>query len=165
MKLFFAAFVMVATVSFVSCSKDDDEKNDYPASTSYAIHYQDGVLTPGQTVVHTVTAEERANGEALEAFFFENKTANALQTRYKVELVEGPESMSDVPVCYGECRVVKCPFNSDVFSLAPGVDSKEFSIHCYPDMHQAGSKGTYKITVGKTGSMEDPQVFFLQFVL
>jgi len=166
MKLLMAAFVMMATVSFVSCNKDKDEESEnYQASTSYAVHYQNSVLEPGQTVVHRVTDIERGAGEALEAFFLENKSDVALQTRYKVELVEGPATMKDVPVCYGECRVVTCPYQSEIFSLAPGVDNNEFSIHCYPDFHEAGVLGTYKITVGKTGSMDDPQVFFVKFVL
>ena len=165
MKLFLTAFVMMATVSLVGCSKDDEKEDNYTNSSSYAVRYQGRALEPGQKIVHTVTDAEREVFEVIEAFHFENKTESALQTRYKVEFVEGAESMKEVPVCYGECRTVTCPFSSEVFSLAPGVDNQEFSIHCSPDFHDAGAKGTYKITVGKTGSMDDPQVFFVEFIL
>lgn len=164
MKLFLAAFVMVATVSLTSCGKDEEE-TAYEASTSYAIHYDGEVLKPGQTVKYTITDEDRATDEATVDFYIENLTQESLQTRFKVELVDGPDSMKELPVCYGQCKPVTCPYTSDVFSLAPGLDTRALEIHCYPSMHQAGSKGTYKITVGKTGSMDDPQVFFLQFNL
>ena len=165
MKLFLAAFVMMATATLVGCSKDEEKQNDYPASTSYAIHYMDRVLEPGQMVVYNITDADRTNDEAMVDFFVENLTQESLQTRFKVEFVEGPDSMKELPVCYDQCKPVTCPYQSEVFTLAPGIDSKAIQIHCYPGMHQAGVKGTYKLTVGKTGSMEDPQVFFLQFVL
>ena len=163
-KLFLAAFVMMATVSLTGCSKDDEETT-YPASTSYAIHYDGQVLKPGQTVKHVVTTAEREADEAMVDFFIENITQETLQTRFKVEFVESPESMNELPVCYEQCKPVNCPYQSEIFSVAPGVDTKALQLHCYPSLHEAGSKGTYKITVGKTGSMDDPQVFFLQFVL
>ena len=164
-KLLLAAFVMMATVSLTSCGKDDEKETTNPATTTYAIHFEGQVLTPGQTVKHTVTAAEKEADEAMVDFFIENITQEALQTRFKVEFVEGPDSMRELPVCYGECKPVTCPYQSEIFSLAPGVDTRALQIHCYPSFHEAGSKGTYKITVGKTGSMDDPQVFFLQFIL
>lgn len=166
MKFLMAAFVMMATVSLTGCNKDDEKTGEtYPASTSYAIHYQGRVLEPGQTVVYNVTEADRTADEAMVDFFIENKTQESLQTRFKVEFVEGPDSMNELPVCYGQCKPVTCPYQSEVFTLEPGVDTRALQIHCYPSLHQAGAKGTYKITVGKTGSMDDPQVFFLQFVL
>lgn len=165
MKLFLAAFVMMATLSLTGCGKDDEDTN-YEASKSYAIRYQGRVLEPGEKVVYNVTFTDRTNDEAVVDFFFENITQQSLQTRFKVEFVEGPESMKELPVCYGDqCRDVKCPYTSEIFTLEPGVDPIALQIHCTLSNHAEGSKGTYKITVGNTGSMNDPQVFFLQFVL
>jgi hypothetical protein len=166
MKFLLAAFVMMATVSLTGCNKDDENSGEtYPASTSYAVHYQGQALAPGQKVVYNITDADKETDEATVDFYIKNLTQESLQTRFKVELEDGPESMKDLPVCYGQCKPVTCPYTWNVFTLVPGLDQQALEIHCYPSMHDAGSQGTYKITVGKGGDMEDPQVFFLQFNL
>ena len=167
-KYLMAAVLMMASVSLVACSKDDDNKTNeetFEASGSYVIHYMNRTLEPGQTVYHNVTEAERAADEAMDDFYIENLRDVSLGTRFKVELVSGPSSMNEVPVCYGQCQPVVCPYTSDLFYLAHGVDSHALEIHCYPSFHEAGSVGTYRMTVGVGEALDDPQVFFLQFSL
>lgn len=166
MKLFMVAFVMMATVSLVACSDDDENPSGQPTeSTSYAIHYQDRVLEPGETICHTVTEMERIADEAVEDFFIENKTSSTLSTSFKVEFVEGPDSMRELGVCYGVCIPVTCPYSWSVFQIEPGIDTNPLQLHCYPSDHATGVTGTYRITVGEGSELANPQVFFLQFVL
>lgn len=170
-KMMMAAVMTMAMVGFVACSKDDDKKTDepqqqtYEASGSYAIHYMGRTLEPGQTVYHNVTEAEKEADEAVDDFHIENLRDLTLGTRFKVEFVSGPTSMNEVPVCYGQCKSVICPYTSNEFDLASGLDPIALQVHCYPRDHEAGSKGTYRITVGIGESLEDPQVFFLQFAL
>ena len=167
-KYLMVAVLMMASVSLVACSKDDDNKTNeetFVASGSYVIHYMNRTLEPGQTVYHNVTDAEKEADEAMDDFYIENLRDVLLGTRFRVELVSGPASMKELPVCYGQCKPVTCPYTSDEFYLARGVDSHPLEIHCYPREHEAGSVGTYRITVGVGEALDDPQVFFLQFSL
>lgn len=163
---FFMAALMVATVGFIACSKDDDKKTDnsetYTESASYAIYYQGAALTAGQTINCTPTAAQIELQDAEVDIYMFNKTESTLNTCFKVELTEGPDTMKQMPVCYGVCETHQSPYTHEAIALAPGMDSKPIQVHVYMDMHNTNT-GTYKITVGEGENLANPQVCFVKF--
>lgn len=160
MKLFLAAFVMMATVSLVGCSKDE-EKTTYEASTTFDIIHNNQTVAAGATVEYTLGAEE-FDGEV--SLFVKNKSTNTVQRVFKVELVEGPATMANAPICYGQCTEQHLPYTSEPAAIAAGAtDAQAIQIHLWPDMHVDAHTGTYKVTVGNGANLEDPQVCFVKF--
>ena len=165
MKLFLAAFVMMATVAFTACSeKDNDPKESYEASTTFDILHNGQAVAAGATVEHTLTAEEIRNDDAEVSLYVKNKSNATVQRVFKVELSDGPSSMANAPICYGQCTEHQLPYTSEAVAIAAGTtDSKPIQIHLYPSQHGDAHSGTYKVTVGKGANLEDPQVCFVKF--
>ena len=158
-----AAAVMLASFSFVACGKDDEKENKYEESNSYAIYHEGHALAAGETITITPSEEQRQLMDVEADIYMYNKTENTLNTCFKVELAEGPESMkNEAPVCYGVCQTQQLPYIHEPISLAPGLDSKPIQVHVYMDMHETHT-GTYRITVGEGTSLANPQVCYIKF--
>lgn len=164
-KFLMAGIMMSAMVGFISCSKDEEkEETTIEESTSYAIYYEGQALTAGQTIVVSPTADLSENPDVAADLFMYNKTSNTLNTCFKVELVEGPESMgADVPVCYGVCRMHNLPYTHESIALAPGLDQNAIQVHVYTDMREGINNATYRITVGEGNQLANPQVCNVKF--
>ena len=160
------AAMSVALTGLVACDPEPEpepEPDTYSVSSSYNVIYEGATLTPGQVIVHEVSMSEGVNDDAEVDLRVENKTNGTLSTVHCVELTEGPESMKQVPVCYGACRVVDCPYTSNPYSLEPGVDPTPLQIHLYPSFHGDTHTGTYKVTIAEAGTLANPMVFFVKF--
>lgn len=163
--LLMAAFVLSASMSLASCSKD--EKKDDPTSTptesaTYAFNYMNRTLEPGQTVYFHPTAEQMANDWAIVEFMLENKSSEEQMTYMKVERIGGPSSFDNLTICFGEsCKIGTCPWTSDEFVLVPGVNSEMPISVEYSPSTAASENGLYRITIGKGSNLADPQVMML----
>ena len=168
-KYFMATIMMMSTLCFVACSKDDDKKTDEStqpatASATFDILYMGRELEPFQTVYFNLTASEVETDDVEVSLYVKNKANTTMQRVFKVELVEGPTSMAiDAPICYGVCEPHNLPYTSNAVDLAPGIDENPIQIHLYPSFHESAHTGTYKVTVGKGADLEDPQVCFVKF--
>jgi hypothetical protein len=163
-KFLMAGIMMSAMVGFISCSKDEEkEETTIEESTSYAIYYEGQALTAGQTIVVSPTADLSENPDVAADLFMYNKTSNTLNTCFKVELVDGPASMNEAPVCYGVCQSQQLPYTHEPISLAPGMDPKPIQVHVYMGLHEGAHTGTYRITVGEGTSLANPQVCNIKF--
>lgn len=160
---------MTATVSLIGCSKDEENENNnnqttYEESNSFEIIYMNRELEAGETLNCNLTAEELEFDDAEVSLYVKNISSATAHRVYKVEFVEGPDSMKKVPVCYGQCTERDLPYTSDAVNLAAGqTDATPIQIHLYPSNHGDAHTGTYKITVGEGQSLSDPQVCFLKF--
>ena len=167
MKLFLAAFVMMATVTFTACGdKDNDpEEQSYQASATFDILYSGQAVAAGATVEYALTAEEVSFDDCEVSLYVKNKSNATVQRVFKVELSDGPSSMANAPICYGQCTEHQLPYTSEAVAIAAGTtDSKPIQIHLYPSQHGDAHSGTYKVTVGKGANLEDPQVCFVKFI-
>jgi hypothetical protein len=164
-RLMMAATLMLGMVSMVSCGKDDEKSKEdtYTESASYEVMYGGNKLAAGQVVEHNVSLVERENDDAEVDFIVVNKTDGSLSTVHRVELSEGPSSMNKVPVCYGQCNEVDCPYTSDPYVIEHGPDPLPLQIHLYPSQHSSANTGTYKVTIAESDGMKNPQVFFVKF--
>ena len=166
-KFLMAATVLFAAMNLTACNKDDEKTEPTPnpgeASAKYEIMYLGRTLEPGQVIYCNLTDEQRANDDAEVDVYMKNITDATLNTHFRVELADGPETMNEVPVCYGECLIQQCPYTSEAIQLAPGIDTKPLQLHVYPSQHGRSGSGSYRITVGEGSSLANPQVFYVNF--
>lgn len=161
-----AAALALASFGMVACGDDDEKDNGnttYEESASYAIYYEGQALKAGQTIVVSPTAAQIDLDDVEADLFMYNKTDNTLNTCFKVELVDGPASMNEAPVCYGVCQSQQLPYTHEPISLAPGMDPKPIQVHVYMGLHEGAHTGTYRITVGEGTSLANPQVCNIKF--
>lgn len=159
-KLMMAAVMMMATVSFASCS--DDEKESISDSNYYSILYMGRTLEAGQTVYFNPTDDEITNDFATVTLLINNKTEQELNTKMKIEKLSGPEVMNNLLVCYGEtCTTGTCPWTSSNMALHPGVN-QDMAIKIEYSPSQVTSTTKYRITVGEGGNFKNPQVMYLE---
>ena len=162
--------ISIVGLSLTACEPEPEpeptpEPVTYEESTAYAIYYEGQALTAGQTITITPTEAQIGLDDVEADLNMYNKTDNTLNTCFKVELVEGPESMGkDVPVCYGVCQMQQLPYTHAPISLAPGLDSRPVQLHVYMSMHEGINTGTYRITVGEGTELANPQVCNVKFV-
>ena len=162
---YLAAMAMcVALTGLVACDPEPDpqpEPDTYTESTTYGIIYNEEYVAAGQTLVIHPTAEELNNDFSTIELLLDNKTSDDITTTMKVEKTEGPDAMNDIMICYGEtCKNGSCPWSSDPFILEPGINYNMMIKFDYsPSL--VTSKTTYRMTIGKGASFEDPQVIFI----
>lgn len=160
--------ISIIGLSLTACEPEPDPTPapdvNYQESTAYAIYYDGQALTAGQTITVSPTAEQIANDDLEADLYMFNKTENTLNTCFKVELVEGPESMSkDVPVCYGVCQARNLPYTHEPITMGPGMNNSPIQLHVYMTMHEGTTTGSYRITVGEGTELANPQVCIVKF--
>ena len=153
----------VALTGLVACDPDDPEPtpDTYTESATYGIIYNESHVAAGEILTIHPTLSELSNDFATIELLPENKTANNLETRMKVELLEGPDVMKDIMICYGEtCKNPTCPWTSDPFTLVPGVNNDMLIKFDYSPS-KVTEKTTYRLTLGKGTSLDDPQTILI----
>ena len=160
--LVMAAFLMMATVSLVSCGKEE-ENNDDPItqSTVFAFHYNGNTLEAGATVDLHPTMTETQNDFARATLVVENMTDAEVQACIKVECVEG-SGAHEIELCYdNNCRNVQVGKVSAPFTIYPGQPQANEIIYDYTPS-TLNSTLVYKLTIGEGSKMKNPQVVFLK---
>lgn len=159
--------ISIIGLSLTACEKEPEPTpaNDvnYEESNTYAIYYQGSALTAGETITVSPTPEQRDNDDVEADIFMYNKTDNTLNTCFKVELVDGPATMGEAPICYGVCQSKPLPYTHEAIALAPGMDPTPIQVHVYMGMHEGATTGTYRITVGEGSELANPQVCNIKF--
>lgn len=154
----------VAMTGMAACEPDPDPDptpDTYTESATYGIIYEGSNVAAGEILAIHPSASEITLDFASIELLPENKTGNNLETKLKVELLEGPDAMKDIMICYGEtCKNPTCPWTSDAFTLAPGVNNDMLIKFDYSPS-KVTSKTTYRMTIGKGESLEDPQVILI----
>lgn len=154
-KLLIAA-VTVLTLGLTACNKDDEDDNGntpLTESTTYQITYNSEVVMAGDTI---------DNGSFSVKVKVKNITETNQQTYVKVERVAGSSAMNSVILCTNICYdATPCPFVSEsAFTIYANseqeVELKYFSL----TPHKTEMNATYRITVGKGTSLDDPQIYF-----
>lgn len=162
-RIMLAAAIGMAMLAFAACKDKPEENDTITESSTYAILYNGEAIAAGATIDYHPSLTETENDFAAIDILFENKTAENQATAIKVEKVEGPAGMDNLMICYGAtCNEFPIPWTSDVTTMAPGVDhTNEFKVEYAPS--QVTSKTTFRLTIGKTAALTDPQVVFLHF--
>ncbi len=154
----------VALTGLVACDPEPDPEptpDTYTESATYGIIYDDAHVAAGEILTIHPTLGEIDNDFVSIELLPENKTDNSLETKMKVELLEGPDVMKDIMICYGEtCKNPTCPWTSDAFTLEPGVNYNMLVKFDYAPS-KVTSKTTYRLTLGKGASLDDPQVILI----
>lgn len=144
-----------AMIGFASCEKNTD---DTPA---YAIHYNGAAMAADATIDIQPNLIETQNDFASIDLLLENKTSDNLSTCIKVEMLEGPDAMKDLMICYGTtCKNPTCPWTSDAFTLTPGVN-ENMAIKFDYAPSKVTTKTVYRMTVGKAGSLDNSQTLLI----
>lgn len=167
-RIMLAAAMGVAMLALVACDPekpapepDNSSTENYTESNSYGIIYNNQTVAAGATIVYTPSAAEIENDFAAVDFLINNKTDGNLRTCLKVELVEGPEAMKNIMMCYGiTCKQGVCPWLSEPFTLTPGIN-QDMMIKFEYNPSSVTSKTTYRITVGLGTELADPQVILV----
>lgn len=155
-----AVAISIATLGLTSCDKEPEPEPN-TESTSFAILYNGNAVAAGSTLDFHPSADEIANDWAQVDLRLENKTSENIQAVLKVEMVEGPDAMNRIAICYGEtCKNPLCPWTSDSFTLTPGVN-QNLPIHYDYSPSMVTEKTTYRFTVAKASNLDDPQVIFI----
>lgn len=156
----------VALTGLMACNDDPEptpepEPNPYTESNTYAINYNNSAIAAGTTLEYHPTSSQIEMDFATIELIPVNKTDGNLATVLKVEKIEGPETMDDIMICYGEtCKNPHCPWVSDPFTLVPGENNQMLIKFDYtPSM--VTSKTTYRMTMGKGATLDDPQVILI----
>lgn len=151
----------VAMTGLVACEPEPDPTPTYSESNTYAIIYNGNPIAAGEILSYHPTITETANDLAVIHLLLENKTGATQTTKMKVEKIEGPASMDDLMICFGEeCNNPTAPWTSPVFSLEPGVN-EQLPITFDYTPSKVTEKTTYRMTIGKGASLEDPQVILI----
>ena len=154
----------VALTGLVACDPEPDPEptpDTYTESTTYAIIYEDNAVAAGTTLVYNPSDDEIRNGLAVIHLLLENKTSETVSTVMIVEKTEGPAAMDDLMICFNEdCNNPTAPWTSSPFTLEPGVNY-QMPISFDYNPSKVTSKTTYRVSICKSGSLEDPQVIFI----
>ncbi len=152
----------VALMGLVACEPDPEPTPDIlTESSTYAIHYNGNAVAAGETIVIHPSLDEISNDLAIVHLLLENKTNTIQSTAMKVEKIEGPAAMDDLMICFGEdCNSPTAPWTSSTFNLEPGVN-ENFPISFDYAPRKVSEKTTYRMTIGKGTSLEDPQVILI----
>ncbi len=151
----------VALFGLVACEKEKEEDTTYTESTSYGIVYEGNHIAAGETITIHPSRNEMENDFATIHLLLDNKTNANLTSVLKIEKVEGPATMNDIMICYGEtCKNGSCPWVSDPFTLVPGINEDMLIKFDYTPSNVT-EKTTYRMTIGKGASLEDPQAILI----
>ena len=171
-----AALVMGATVSLVACDKEtkddptpeveiittDWQSETHEASNSYALHFNNVPVNAGEVVDYEVSESDRSLDVAMPTLVIENLTKENLMTSQKVELVEGPVTMQEVEICGGG----NCPWDGKDYEIVPGLNpDKSIYVKVHPSKCPDNTTAVYRITVGQTSELANPQVIFVRIKL
>lgn len=162
--LVMTAFIMMATVSLVSCGKEENEENNNnpnTQSTVFAFLYNGSTLEAGATVELLPTMTETQNDFAQALFVVENMTDAEVQACIKVECVKG-SGAHEIELCYdNNCRNVQVGKVTAPFTIYPGQPQTNEIIYDYSPSSINGTI-VYKLTIGEGSKMKNPQVVFLK---
>lgn len=161
----------IALTGFVACEPDPEpeptptptpepepEPEQYTESSTLTIKYEGNAVAAGDTAVYN------NNNSVIPMMVFEvvNKTHTGFDAYFKVEMLEGPESMGSMGFCTDVCNNFICPFVAPrpnrPFTI-PANGSNTFDLQF---MGGEGSRALYKMTAGKGEDLQDPQIIFLR---
>lgn len=172
LKYFLIAVLSLTTLAMVACDPEDPKPEvpeepainpaDYAESPLYMVSNEGRELTPGEVVVHAVTADELADATVIEEFRLGNKTISALNTAVKMEMFYGPKSYSNVGICIGNCQSGTVPFTCSLVEMNPS-EELNLELEAFPEGDNEGyNSAIYKVTVGRDEELAEPFVFFLK---
>ena len=161
MKNLMALTMMIATLGMVSCTEKEPAPTPEPEPTpqgdaTYALHYQDRTLEPGQTVYYTATEDDIADNFLEMMFYIENLTTSTLNTSQSLVQTDGPSDFPAPELCAGG----NCPWNGQPYPVAPGMYENAIFVHLAPQGF-SGQTVKYTLTVGEGMNLNNPTVAYL----
>lgn len=163
-KFLMAAIAVMAFAGLSGCNKDDDKSDnpgprDYTESSTFSIMYDGNAVAAGDTVTYNYTV-----GMAVVNFNLVNKTQKLQEAYFMVEFVEGDDVMKNYTFCTDLCydteggrNTFSTPNPFELEALASG----EFHFQ-FMNGAPAGSTALYRLTVGSSDELLDPQVIFVR---
>ena len=162
-RIVLAAAMSMAMLTLAACKDKPEDNNALTESLTYAVIWDGSAIAAGATIdYHPSLIETEMDFAALD-ILFENKTDSDQPTAIKMEKVEGPASMDNLMICFGvTCNEFPIPWTSDVVTMHPGINEDQvLKVEYAPS--QITSNTTFRLTVGKTAALNDPQVVYIKF--
>lgn len=180
---FVAITLVLTTVGFASCSKDDDKKTSNEPTirdienvgTHYALYRMHNgsseAIQAGDTIRYVANEEDINVYDLVELQFkIENKKREALLTSQDLVQLEGSENMSasiDPKSTHGAtvCGGGSCPWNGQPYTVAPGMSDYTIGIQIKPSHQTSGDWGLYRLAVGVGENLENATVIYLHVTI
>lgn len=159
---FMAAMLTLASAGFMACEEENNNPTTYTESALFSFYYQGQKIAAGDTVEAIPTSEQIRIDFANMDLMIDNKTGAEVQVKLKAEKIEGPAAADHIELCFdGACREGNCPWITDLFTLVAGQgDANKVTYDYTPSA--ITQPIVYRLTVGKGGNMEEPQVIFIK---